>query len=95
MARQAAAAAAKSPRPMTDTHKAALAEGREQGRVVRRYLEALENRHTAQVEALETAFIAVAGPYSDRKGLTYAAWRAVGVKPRVLRAAGIARHGPQ
>src|SRR5438309_3945451 len=28
--------------PMTDAHKAALAEGREQGRVVRRYLEALE-----------------------------------------------------
>ena len=27
---------------MTDTHKAALAEGREQGRAVRRYLEALE-----------------------------------------------------
>ncbi len=42
MARQAAAAAAKSPRPMTDEHKAALAEGREQGRAVRRYLEALD-----------------------------------------------------
>src|SRR6059058_3177847 len=28
--------------PMSDTHKAALAEGREQGRAVRRYLEALE-----------------------------------------------------
>jgi hypothetical protein len=28
--------------PMTDAHKAALAEGREQGRAVRRYLEALE-----------------------------------------------------
>jgi hypothetical protein len=27
---------------MSDTHKAALAEGREQGRAVRRYLEALE-----------------------------------------------------
>jgi hypothetical protein len=27
---------------MTDAHKAALAEGREQGRAVRRYLEALE-----------------------------------------------------
>ena len=27
---------------MSDSHKAALAEGREQGRAVRRYLEALE-----------------------------------------------------
>jgi hypothetical protein len=92
VARQAAAAAAKSPRPMTDEHKAALAEGREQGRIVRRYLEAVANRHSADVEALEAAFLAVVGPYSERKGLTYAAWRAVGVKPGVLRAAGIPRH---
>jgi hypothetical protein len=28
--------------PMSDEHKAALAEGRDQGRAVRRYLEALE-----------------------------------------------------
>src|SRR5207253_811808 len=32
----------RSRAPMSDTHKAALAEGREQGRTVRRYLEALE-----------------------------------------------------
>src|SRR5438128_1557175 len=37
-----AAVAEKRQRSMTDEHKAALAEGREQGRVVRRYLEALE-----------------------------------------------------
>ena len=36
-------AANKRQRAMTDEHKAALAEGREQGRVVRRYLEALES----------------------------------------------------
>jgi hypothetical protein len=36
------AKAKKSRSPMSDTHKAALAEGREQGRAVRRYLEALE-----------------------------------------------------
>jgi hypothetical protein len=40
------AAPAKPPTPtrkgMSDQHKAALAEGREQGRAVRRYLEALE-----------------------------------------------------
>ena len=29
--------------PMSDSHKAALAQGREEGRVVRRYLEALES----------------------------------------------------
>ena len=76
---------------MTDEHKAALAEGREQGRIVRRYLEAVADRDPADMEALEAGFIAVARPYSERKGLSYAAWRAVGVKPRVLRAAGIAR----
>ncbi len=91
MARQAAAAAVKSPRPMTPEHKAALAEGREQGRVVRRYLEAIDGGQRTDAEALEPAFVAVARPYSERKGLTYAAWRAVGVQPRVLRAAGISR----
>jgi len=35
-------AAKKGPRAMTDEHKAALAEGRTQGRAVRNYLEALE-----------------------------------------------------
>ena len=38
-----AAAATTRQRRMSDEHKAALAEGREQGRVVRRYLEALES----------------------------------------------------
>ncbi len=42
MARKTASRAAKRSRPMSDEHKAALAEGREQGRAVRRYLEALE-----------------------------------------------------
>ena len=37
------AVAKKRQRAMSDEHKAALAEGREQGRVVRRYLEALES----------------------------------------------------
>src|SRR5437660_2215274 len=38
-----AAAATKRQRTMSEDHKAALAEGREQGRVVRRYLEGLES----------------------------------------------------
>lgn len=43
MAKKAAAKkAAPLRRSMSDAHKAALAEGREQGRAVRRYLEALE-----------------------------------------------------
>jgi hypothetical protein len=127
---------------MSDAHKVALANGREQGRGVRRYLEALEaNRprrgrkrtpegiekrlaaideriatadalsrlHLAQermdlaaelaaaadggvdMEGLEAAFIAAAGPYSERKGISYDAWRAAGLEPRVLKAAGITR----
>jgi len=39
---QMAAKAKRDKAPMTDAHKAALAEGRDQGRAVRRYLEALE-----------------------------------------------------
>lgn len=126
---------------MSDSHKAALAEGREQGRAVRRYLEALEahkpkrgrkrtpdsiqkrlasiderlpdadplNRlhllqermdlenelassgNTVDLQGLEDAFAAAAGPYGARKGITYAAWRQLGVDPAVLRKAGIKR----
>ena len=136
------AAAQKRQRSMTDEHKAALAEGREQGRVVRRYLEALESHrprrgrrrtpesiakrittidarlpsadalsrlHLLQermdlegelastdgggidLDELEAAFTEVAAAYGERKGLTYEAWRSIGVEPRVLKAAGIGR----
>ena len=137
-----AAAAIKRQRTMSDEHKAALAEGREQGRVVRRYLEALESHRpkrgrrrtpegittrlaaiddqlaaadplskvhlvqermdlehelaaagggTDELEELEAGFIEVAAVYGERKGLTYEAWRPIGVAPRVLKAAGIGR----
>lgn len=126
---------------MSDSHKAALAKGREEGRIVRAYLEALEttkprrgrkrtvdsirkkltaiekelasasplNRlhlvqeqrdleaelaHSGQsvdVAALEKEFIRVAKDYSSRKGLSYSAWRAVGVSAHVLEKAGIPR----
>ena len=126
---------------MTDQHKQALALGREQGRAVRNYLEALEaNRpkrgrkrtpesiakRLADIEtkiagadpltrlqlsqeridlqaeletksqgvdlgALEKDFIAAAGEYSRRKGISYAAWREAGVDPAVLKKAGIGR----
>ena len=128
---------------MSDSHKAALAEGREQGRAVRRYLEALEAHkpkrgrkrtqesvqkrlavidekladadpltrlHLVQermnlqnelaasddsvdMQALEDEFVAAAAPYGARKGITYAAWRSMGVDPAVLRRANIKRGG--
>jgi hypothetical protein len=126
---------------MSDDHKAALAEGREHGRKVRRYLEAIETnrpkrgrkrspdamrnrlqaiedelmtadplkrlqlvqeRLTLQthldaddqpldLDELEADFTAVAKGYSERKGITYAAWREIGVEPAVLKKAGISR----
>jgi hypothetical protein len=128
---------------MSDSHKAALAEGREQGRAVRRYLEALEAHkpkrgrkrttesvqkrlaaidqkladadalsrlhliqermnlenelaatdNTVDLQALEDEFVASAAPYGARKGITYAAWRQLGVDPAVLRRANIRRGG--
>jgi hypothetical protein len=126
---------------MSDAHKAALAKGREEGRIVRRYLEALEStkprrgrkrtpesikRRLASIDtsiadtdplarlhlieekqrleaeltssgdtldlgALEKSFIKVARPYGERKGISYSAWRAVGVSAPVLQQAKIAR----
>ena len=141
MAKKAAAVKTRQ-RSMSDEHKAALAEGREQGRVVRHYLEALESHRPkrgrkrtpesiakrlaaideqlatadplnrlhlvqerldlerelagsegdgADLEEFEAAFIEVAAGYGERKGLTYEAWRSIGVAPRVLKAAGIGR----
>jgi hypothetical protein len=126
---------------MTDAHKAALAKGREQGRIVRNYLEALESTKprrgrkrtpdsikkrlvtidaalsdanplsrlqliqeqqdleselaygddSVDIASLEKAFTKVAKAYGDRKGITYSAWRAVGVSAPVLQQAKIAR----
>jgi len=126
---------------MSDSHKAALAEGRAQGRAVRNYLEAIEahkpkrgrkrttdsmTKRLAKIDteyaegdqlkrlqlaqerldlqrelstaqsavdltALQKEFVAAAGPYGERKGIGYAAWREVGVPDAVLRDAGISR----
>ncbi len=128
-------------REMTEEHKAALAEGRRQGRAVRDYLEALEQHkpkrgrkrtpesmraqlerisnqlddadpvkklqliqdridieaeldaaeNKPDLEALEADFVAAAEPYSERKGISYAAWRELGVEASVLKKAGIKR----
>ncbi len=128
---------------MTDEHKAALAEGRAQGRAVRAYLEALEAHkpkrgrkrtpesmrarletidttiddadpmsrlqmvqermdlvaaleaaeETVDLTELEDGFVAAAQAYGSRKGISYAAWREVGVPAAVLKRAGISRAG--
>lgn len=126
---------------MTDAHKLALAKGREEGRIVRRYLEGIEaakprrgrkrtpetinkriqaiderllevdpltRLHLVQekqllerelatgddgvdISVLEKDFIKVAKSYGERKGITYGAWRAVGVSVPVLQQAKIPR----
>jgi hypothetical protein len=126
---------------MSDAHKAALAKGREEGRIVRRYLEALDSTKprrgrkrtpesiskrlvtidatladadplsrlhlieerqrleaelsatgdTVDLAAMEKDFIKVARVYGERKGISYSAWRAVGVSASVLQQAKIPR----
>ena len=43
------------------------------------------------IAALEEAFVQVAKPYSETKGISYAAWREIGVDAAVLKKAGISR----
>jgi len=128
---------------MSDDHKSALAQGRTEGRSVRRYLEALDahkprrgrkrtiesmgtrlatiedaiadaapldrlqlvqermdlEREIASVgnkpdlAALEDGFVAAAAAYSKRKGISYSAWRELGVPAATLKRAGIGRAG--
>ena len=133
------------PRRVTNAHKAAMAQGRQQGAVIRRYLQALQvsaaprrrgrprtpatidqrlNAIKADLEAtnvdplkqirliqerldltterdrltnatdpttFEDAFVKAVGPYSERKGITYRAWRELGVPKAVLQRAGLHR----
>jgi len=125
---------------MSAQHKAALAQGRREGRAVKQYLEALGSRRpgrpvtperlrdkiasletrigeeedplkalemrqerldveaalaraeaTEDFAALEVAFVEHARSYSERKGISYSAWRESGVAADVLRRAGVAR----
>lgn len=46
---------------------------------------------TVDLTALEEGFVQAAAGYAERKKLTYAAFRAVGVSPEVLRRAGVRR----
>ena len=43
------------------------------------------------MDALEAEFVRVAAAYSKSKGISYAAWREIGVDPAVLKKAGIGR----
>lgn len=52
-------------------------------------LEAMQNR--PDLAAYEEDFIAAAKEYSERKGITWVAWRELGVDPAVLKRAGIGR----
>jgi hypothetical protein len=46
---------------------------------------------TVDIATLEADFVAAAKAYSQRKGISHTAWRAVGVDPSVLAKAGIHR----
>ena len=46
---------------------------------------------TIDLTALEVEFIKVAKGYSHRNGISYAAWRAIGVDASVLKAASVTR----
>jgi hypothetical protein len=43
------------------------------------------------LSAFEDEFVAAAKGYSERKGISYAAWRELGVPPAILKQAGIGR----
>ena len=125
--------------PMSKAHKAALAQGRVEGRVIRTYLDVVEanrpkrgrkrtvesitkrlnvikkelisvdsvsklrltqermdlerelkvKKSSSDISKLEGQFVKVAKAYSDRNGITYTAWREIGVQPVVLKRAGI------
>lgn len=126
--------------PMSEEHKAALAQGRRESRAIKAYLKALSARKpgrpvTAEsvqkrlasideriasesdplkqldlrqerldaeatlkeveakedIDELERGFVEVAKSYSERKGISYTAWRQVGVPASVLKEAGIPR----
>ena len=46
---------------------------------------------TVDLAGVEKGFIGAAKDYGQRKGISYATWREVGVTPAVLKKAGISR----
>lgn len=53
--------------------------------------ELANEEETVDISEVEGEFISVAAEYSGRKGISYGAWREVGVPASVLKAAGVAR----
>ncbi len=47
--------------------------------------------NSVDLEALEKSFVKVARQYGERKGISYSAWRTVGVSANVLQQAKISR----
>ncbi|MCI3949945.1 MAG: hypothetical protein K0R11_1879 [Acidimicrobiales bacterium] len=133
--------AQRKKRTVTDSHKAAMAQGRTESRAISAYLEALEahrpkrgrkrtpesiDKRLATIDAtlesaspvkrlsliqerldllhereslgaavdlsgLEDDFVSTARSYGERKGISYAAWRELGVAAPILKRAGITR----
>ena len=54
-------------------------------------LETLEQAGSIDLSALEANFVDRAASYGGRRGISYAAWREVGVSAATLKAAGIRR----
>ena len=133
--------AQRKKRTVTDSHKAAMAQGRTESRAISAYLEALETHRpkrgrkrtpesidkrlaaidatlesaspvkrlsliqerldllherdslqtTVDLSGLEDDFVSTARSYGQRKGISYAAWRELGVSAPILKRAGITR----
>lgn len=49
------------------------------------------SEESVDMTKMEAAFAKVASAYSDRKGISYGAWRSAGVPAAVLKKAGVAR----
>ena len=56
---------------------------------LRQELEAMGTK--VEMGSLEDDFVKVARTYSDRRGISYAAWREIGVDAAVLKRAGLTR----
>ena len=126
---------------VTEEHKAAMAQGRVEGRAISAYLDALQTHRpkrgrkrtpesidkrlaaiedqlatansitrltliqerldlqqeraamgeTVDLSELEAGFVAAAKGYSERKGISAAAWKEMGVPADVLKRAGVAK----
>ena len=54
-------------------------------------IEALASAGSVDMTSLEASFVNAAAAYGGRRGISYAAWREVGVSTATLKAAGIRR----